>query len=55
MITTRKEFLLSSAAFAVAPLFAGGRAVKTPLMLDTKDYISRLLPKHTVIWNGNCF
>ena len=36
MISTRKEFLLSSAAFAVAPLFAGGRAVKTPLMLDTK-------------------
>ena len=36
MMTTRKEFLMSSAAFAVAPLFAGGRAVKTPLMLDTK-------------------
>ena len=36
MMTTRKEFLISSAAFAVAPLFAGGCAVKTPLMLDTK-------------------
>ena len=36
MMKTRKEFLMSSAAFAVAPLFAGGRAVKTPLMLDTK-------------------
>ena len=34
MTTTRKEFI--SAAFAVAPLFAVGRAVKTPLMLDTK-------------------
>ena len=36
MTTTRKEFITASAAFAVAPLFAGGRAVKTPLMLDTK-------------------
>ena len=35
-MTTRKEFITASAAFAVAPLFAGGRAVKTPLMLDTK-------------------
>ncbi|MBO4448944.1 MAG: radical SAM protein [Kiritimatiellae bacterium] len=34
---TRKEFLVSSAAFAVCPTsFAGGRAVKTPLMLDSK-------------------
>ena len=36
MDTTRKEFMLTTAAFAVAPLFAGGSAVKTPLMLDTK-------------------
>ena len=36
MTTTRKEFIVSSAAFAMAPLFAGGRAVKTPLMLDAK-------------------
>ena len=36
MTTTRKEFIAASAAFAVAPLFAVGRAVKTPLMLDTK-------------------
>jgi pyruvate formate lyase activating enzyme len=35
-MTTRKEFITASVAFAVAPLFAGGRAVKTPLMLDTK-------------------
>ena len=35
-MTTRKEFLAASAAFALSPLFAGGRAVKTPLMLDTK-------------------
>ena len=36
MTTTRKEFIAASAAFALAPLFAAGRAVKTPLMLDTK-------------------
>ena len=36
MTTTRKEFIAASAAFAVAPLFAGGRTLKTPLMLDTK-------------------
>ena len=36
MTTTRKEFIAASAAFALAPLFAAGRAVKTPLMLDIK-------------------
>ena len=36
MTTTRKEFITASAAFVVSPLFAGGNAVKTPLMLDTK-------------------
>ena len=36
MTTTRKGFITVSAAFAVAPLFAGGKAVRTPLMLDTK-------------------
>ena len=36
MMATRKDFLFTSASFAAAPLIAGGRAVKTPLMLDTK-------------------
>ena len=37
MKTTRKAFLGASAAFAVSPMLsAAGRAVKTPLMLDTK-------------------
>jgi len=41
---SRKEFLAESAAFAVSPLLAaGGRAVKTPLMLDTK---------RMAIWDG---
>jgi pyruvate formate lyase activating enzyme len=35
-MTTRKEFIAASTAFALSPLFAGSRAVKTPLMLDTK-------------------
>lgn len=40
----RRAFIGSSAAFAVAPLFAaGGRKVKTPLMLDTK---------RMAIWDG---
>ena len=37
MDMTRKVFLAGTAAFAVAPaVAAGGRRVKTPLMLDTK-------------------
>ena len=37
MKTTRKAFIGASAAFAVSPMLsADGRAVKTPLMLDTK-------------------
>ena len=37
MMMTRKEFLAVSTAFAVSPLLsAAGRAIKTPLMLDTK-------------------
>ena len=44
MKTTRKEFLATSAAFAVSPMLAGdGRKVKTPLMLDTK---------RMAIWDG---
>jgi len=35
--TTRKAFMAASAAFAISPMVsAAGRAVKTPLMLDTK-------------------
>ena len=41
---TRKEFMVSTAAFAVSPMFAAdGRKVKTPLMLDTK---------RMAIWDG---
>ena len=41
---SRKEFLEASTAFAVSPLLsATGRAVKTPLMLDTK---------RMAIWDG---
>ncbi len=41
---TRKEFIAASTAFAVSPMLsAGGRAVKTPLMLDTK---------RMAIWDG---
>jgi pyruvate formate lyase activating enzyme len=41
---TRKEFVASAAAFAVSPVFAaGGRKMKTPLMLDTK---------RMAIWDG---
>ena len=41
---TRKEFLALSGAFAVAPALASdGRALKTPLMLDTK---------RMAIWDG---
>ena len=37
MTVTRKEFMAASAAFAISPMVsAAGRAVKTPLMLDTK-------------------
>ena len=37
MMVTRKEFITASTAFAISPLLsAAGRAVKTPLMLDTK-------------------
>ena len=40
----RREFIAASAAFAVSPLAsAAGRAVKTPLMLDTK---------RMAIWDG---
>lgn len=41
---TRREMIASSAAFAVAPLFArDSRLIKTPLMLDTK---------RMAIWDG---
>ena len=44
MTITRKEFVVSAAAFAVSPMLAGdGRKVKTPLMLDTK---------RMAIWDG---
>ena len=44
MNMTRKSFIASSAAFAVSPLLSvAGRAVKTPLMLDTK---------RMAIWDG---
>lgn len=44
MELTRKGFIGGAAAFVVAPVFAaGGRAVKTPLMLDTK---------RMAIWDG---
>ena len=44
MKTTRKAFIGASAAFAVSPMLsADGRAVKTPLMLDTK---------RMAIWDG---
>ena len=44
MTITRKEFIASTAAFAVSPMLAGdGREVKTPLMLDTK---------RMAIWDG---
>ena len=37
METTRKAFMVASAAFAISPMVsAAGRSVKTPLMLDTK-------------------
>ena len=37
MNITRKEFISASTAFAASPMLsAAGRAVKTPLMLDTK-------------------
>jgi len=37
MKMTRREFVVASGAFAVMPAFAaGGRPLKTPLMLDTK-------------------
>ena len=37
MNMTRREFVAASTAFAVSPMLsAAGRAVKTPLMLDTK-------------------
>ena len=35
-MTTRKSFIHITAAFAASPLFADGRKIKTPLMLDTK-------------------
>jgi len=41
---SRREFCVGATAFAVAPAFAaGGRALKTPLMLDTK---------RMAIWDG---
>ena len=44
MMVTRKEFIAASTAFAVSPMLsAEGRAVKTPLMLDTK---------RMAIWDG---
>jgi pyruvate formate lyase activating enzyme len=44
MNITRKEFIAASTAFAVSPMVtAAGRAVKTPLMLDTK---------RMAIWDG---
>ena len=43
-MVTRKGFIVSSTAFAVSPMLsAAGRAVKTPLMLDTK---------RMAIWDG---
>ena len=43
-MVTRKEFIAASTAFAVSPMVtAAGRAVKTPLMLDTK---------RMAIWDG---
>ena len=43
-MVTRKEFIMASTAFAVSPMLsAEGRAVKTPLMLDTK---------RMAIWDG---
>ena len=40
----RRDFIAASAAFAVSPMvLAAGRAVKTPLMLDTK---------RMAIWDG---
>ena len=47
MKITRKEFVASTAAFAVSPMLAGdGREVKTQLMLDTK---------RMAIWDGPGF
>ena len=44
MKTTRREFVAAATAFAVAPMAASdGRALKTPLMLDTK---------RMAIWDG---
>jgi len=44
MKTNRRDFIVGAAAFAAAPAFAGdGRALKTPLMLDTK---------RMAIWDG---
>ena len=44
MTITRKEFVVSAAAFTVSPMLAAdGREVKTPLMLDTK---------RMAIWDG---
>ncbi len=44
MTITRKEFIASTAAFAVSPILAAdGRKMKTPLMLDTK---------RMAIWDG---
>ena len=37
---SRKGFMHMTAAFAAAPLFADGRKIKTPLMLDTKRMAS---------------
>ena len=43
-MVTRKEFMAASTAFALSPMLsAAGRAVKTPLMLDTK---------RMAIWDG---
>ena len=43
-MVTRRDVLAGAAAFAVAPAFAAdGRAMKTPLMLDTK---------RMAIWDG---
>ena len=44
MTITRKEFVVSAAAFAVSPMLsADGRKMRTPLMLDTK---------RMAIWDG---
>ena len=44
MTMTRSEFIAASTAFAVSPMLsAAGRAIKTPLMLDTK---------RMAIWDG---